>query len=259
MQLLLLIKLFASPSLIGLASLAGKRWGPNIAGMLGGMPLVAGPAVWVMWLMHGDAFTHDVIRAAPAGVWANVVYMLAMGWASAKFSWLPSLIIAWVAYLLTAYAIHQAALATTLWFSLAVMPALWLAAARLLPAPKIHSNTTPLPRIELITRMVAAAMLVIGLTAIAQTLGPTLTGIFTAAPVAATVIPAFTYAQTGRDALLLTLRGFLTGLFGFVAFFLILSHGLSLLGGWALFTAIVVGLLAGFVATRYAKPKAIVQ
>ncbi|WP_269532709.1 hypothetical protein [Chitinimonas sp. BJYL2] len=253
MTLVLAIKLFASPALIGLASLAGKRWGPNIAGLMGGLPLVGGPVVLALWLAHGGDFAADVARAAPAGVWANIVYMLLVGYASARWAWLVAIPVGWLGYLATCLLIDTSGLADALWLGLLVLPGLWLAATRWLPKPVAPPRPVHLPRIELIARMGAASALVLSLTAAADLFGPSLTGVFAGAPVAATVIPAFTFANSGRDALLLALRGFLTGLMGFTVFFLVLGHGAGPFGPWAAIPAVVAGIAVGLFATLLAR------
>lgn len=248
----LLVKLFAAPLLIGLASLAGRRWGPNVAGLLGGLPLVGAPVVLGVWLTHGAPYAEQVARTAPAGLWANIVYMLAVGWISARLRWYWAIPLGWAAYLAAALLVDVSGLATALWLGIAVIPGLWLAAMYGLPRPRKPPPRARLPRIELLTRMLAAAALVISLTAVSQTLGPELTGILAGAPVAAVVIPAFTFATAGRDALLLALRGFLTGLMGFAVFFLILAPAIPALGLLAFLPALLGGVAVGLLATRLA-------
>lgn len=253
MNTLLLIKLLASPALIGLASLAGRRWGPNVAGLLGGLPLVGGPVVLALWVAHGSAYAADVSLAAPVGVWANIVYMLMFGHASARLRWPGALALAWVGYLSCGLLLHGLGLAHNPWLGVAVIPGLWIAAVRWLPKPSAPPQAAHLPRIELLARMAAAAVLVLSLTGASAVLGPTLTGVFTGAPVAATVIPAFTFANAGRDALLLALRGFLTGLMGFSVCFLVLGYGIASMGAWAAVPASLAGIAVGLLATRLAK------
>lgn len=253
MSELLLIKLLVSPCLIGCASLAGKRWGPNIAGLLGGLPLVAGPLLLALWLMHGSSYAMQFVQSAPTGVWANISYMLVLGVVSARWAWYWALPIAWVAYLLTALGLSVSGFANSAYWGMAVVPGLWLAATRLLPKPSGIPNAPALPRIELITRMLAAAALVLSLSGVSAWFGPTLTGLLAGAPVAATVIPAFTFANAGRNALLLVLRGFLTGLMGFAIFFLILGYAMPIWGAAATVPALVLGVMAGFFATQMAR------
>jgi hypothetical protein len=96
----------------------------------------------------------------------------------------------------------------------------------------------------------AAAALVLSLTAATGLIGPSLTGILSGAPVAAVVIPAFTFARSGRDALLLSLRGFLIGLMGFVMFFLCLGHTLATWGLLSFIPAAIAAITVAGVATQ---------
>jgi len=253
LNLPLLIKLFASPAMIGLASLAGRRWGPNVAGLMGGLPLVGGPILAALWIVHGEAYAAQVALAAPAGVWANIIYMLAVGYASRRFGWAVSILLGWVGYLTGGILVNLSGLSHSLVFGLAVVPALWFTAVRFLPKPAAPPKPVHLPHSELITRMLAAATIVLSLTGASTLLGPTLTGVFTGAPVAATVIPAFTFVNSGRDALLLVLRGFLTGLMGFTVCFAALAVLIPLMGPWAALPALAAGIGVGLLATQMAR------
>ncbi|PHV13437.1 hypothetical protein [Chitinimonas sp. BJB300] len=253
MSVVFLVKVLAAPLMIAAASLAGKRWGPNIAGLMGGLPLVGGPVVLALWLSQGSAFATQVTLAAPVGVWANIAYMLLMAYASARFAWYIAIPIGWLGYVLAGLLLNEMGLAHSLWFGLAVLPGLWFAATRGLPKPAALPRVAHLPQIEIFTRMAAAAALVLSLTAVSSLFGPTLTGIFTGAPVAATVIPAFTFANAGRDALLLALRGFLTGLMGFTVFFYVLAYTIPLLDYWAFLPALLAGVAVGLLATKMAR------
>lgn len=246
----LAVKLFTSPALIGLASLAGRRWGPNIAGLMGGLPLVGGPIIVALWLEHGVGYAREVTLAAPAGLWANIVYMLVVGYASVRLRWYAAIPLGWTCYLAAALLIEDAGLAHSLAAGLAVVAGLWLAAVHLLPQPSAPPRPARLPPVELVARMATAAVLVFTLATVSQRLGPELTGVLSGAPVAAVVIPAFIHANSGRDALLLVLRGFLTGLMGFAVFCLVLGHTMAALGAAALAPALLAGIATGLLATR---------
>lgn len=248
----LAVKLFAAPALIGFASLAGRRWGPNVAGLLGGLPLVGAPVVLAVWLGHGAGYAETAARAAPAGLWANIVYMLVVGWTSARWRWWAAIPFGWLCYLGAALLIQASGHALSLVAGIAALPGLWIAARYVLPLPRALPPRVKLPPAELLARMGAAAVLVFSLSTAADLIGPELTGILSGAPVAAVVIPAFTFATAGRDALLLTLRGFLTGLIGFGVFFLILGHFAATLGYSAFLPAMLGGVATGLAATRLA-------
>ena len=53
---MLLLKLTIVPLFIALVTLAGKRWGTRLAGILGGLPVIAGPIVVILALEQGQAF-----------------------------------------------------------------------------------------------------------------------------------------------------------------------------------------------------------
>jgi hypothetical protein len=247
---LLAVKLLASPALIGAASLAGKRWGPNAAGLLGGLPLVGGPVIWALWISHGPAVAVDAARAAPTGVWATLAYLVALGHLSAVWPWHRAIPAGWCVYLLSALALQWAQLAHLLWAGVLVIPALLLAATRLLPQPRSASARGSLPPAELLARMLAAVALVLTLTSATALIGAQMTGLLAGAPVAATVIPAFLLAYSGREALLHALRGFLTGLTGFVVFFLALGQSVASLGVVSVLAATVLALATTAAAAR---------
>jgi hypothetical protein len=52
----LVLKLVLTPLLIGAASLAGRRWGPAIAGWLVGLPLTSAPVALFLALDLGIGF-----------------------------------------------------------------------------------------------------------------------------------------------------------------------------------------------------------
>ncbi|WP_432721864.1 hypothetical protein R0381_002039 [Jeongeupia wiesaeckerbachi] len=240
MSSVIAVKLFAGPLVIGLASLAGKRWGPAAAGLLGGLPLIAACVIAALWLEHGQDYALAAASAAPAGLWANIVYMLALGFASRRFGWPGMLACGWLIYLCTAVALAFGGLAHSLPLGVTALAGLLIAVGWLLP------RIVPLPKIEIATRMAAAFALVVSLTALTLPLGPALTGVLSAGPVAATVIPAFTLANAGRDAVLVQLRGFLTGLVGTGASLLCLAPLAAHLGGWAALPAAAIALGAGY-------------
>jgi len=65
---LLAAKLLLSPLCVVVVSLAGRRWGVAVAGVLGGLPVVAGPILLVETLIHGRDFGAD---AAAGPCWGS--------------------------------------------------------------------------------------------------------------------------------------------------------------------------------------------
>ena len=72
---MLLLKLTIVPLFIALVTLAGKKWGAQLAGLLGGLPVVAGPIVVFHAMEQGQAFG---VVASTSAI-ASVVALLAFG------------------------------------------------------------------------------------------------------------------------------------------------------------------------------------
>jgi hypothetical protein len=178
-----------------------------------------------------------------------MLYLLAFGRFSSRRRWFVALPMAWAVYLAAGLGLHASGLAAQPLVGLAVLPALFLAATRVLPHPMSASASARLPPQELFARMAAAVVLVLLLTTAADTLGPTFAGVFAGAPVAATVIPCFTLALAGYDAVLRVLRGFLAGQMGFVVFFAALTPCMPTLGALAWLVALAAGAAASVLGT----------
>jgi hypothetical protein len=67
---LLAAKILLSPLCVVAVSLAGRRWGMAVAGVLGGLPVVAGPILLVETLIHGRGFGADAFGLAVAAALA---------------------------------------------------------------------------------------------------------------------------------------------------------------------------------------------
>lgn len=242
----LIVKLLGGPTAILLASMAGRRWGPAAAGMLGGMPLLAACVVGALWLEYGRDYALDIASAAPAGLWANSAFMLTMAYASCSMSWRVMVACGWIVYFAIACLIAFSGFSNSLWMALSALGSL-VAAISLMPSPSGPPKIINLPRMEMLARMTAAFVMVAGLSLASQGLGPTLTGVLSGFPVVPTVIPAFTLAAGDRNAVLIQLRGFLAGRAGFSISFLVLVAFGREIGAWAVFPAVLSAL-----ATTYA-------
>ncbi|GGP28073.1 hypothetical protein [Silvimonas amylolytica] len=241
MNSVLIAKLFAGPIVIALASLAGKRWGPTIAGVIGGLPLIAACVMVTLWLAYGQDYTMTTAYSAPSGLWANAVYMIALGWSSRRFGWAGMLACGWLVYLAAAWTLAASGLAQQDWVRWGAIPALWIS-FYLLPRITEAPVARPLPHSELIARMAVALALVATLTTLSQQLGPSLTGVLSGGPVAATVIPAFTRARGDSNGVVYQVRGFLIGLIGFALSFLLLVPLAKHIGAWAALPSAVLAM-----------------
>jgi uncharacterized membrane protein (GlpM family) len=242
MSNVLIAKLIAGPLVIAATSLAGQRWGQQIAGLLAGLPSLALVIVSILWFEQGAIFARQTIEYAPIGLIANTVYMLLLAYASRYLSWPSTLIAAIAGYFVTAMLlvhfeaakIHYAGI-----FAFAFLALAYKAIPRVNHTPP----KKPLPKSELLARMLLAALLIMILSATAPALGAEYSGIFTGFPVASLILPAFTLALCGRDALLHQLKGFFLGLIGFAICFLLWPLGIAQFGFAALLPALLAAIL----------------
>ena len=92
----------------------------------------------------------------------------------------------------------------------------------------------------------------------AERFGPVVSGVLLSMPVTGSIMPPFTLALYGADAVARVTRGFIVGLSGFTAFFFVIAAGavsLGIAGGF--FAAIVAALVTSTIASRVLKVEAI--
>jgi hypothetical protein len=226
---LLLLKLTLAPGLVAATTLAGRRWGPRMAGWLGGLPVVVAPILLALALEHGRHFATLAAEGALISLLSLTLFILAYGWSARSMGWVPAAAIGWVAFGASTFALDHVDVAN--WVALVLVCASFAAAAWLLPRAPAEA-AAPAPRFDLLLRAGATAALVLLLTGLAGALGPRLSGLLASFPVLATVLAAFTHVQEGPAAAAQLLRGFATGLVAFAVFCfavaaLLPSHGIA--------------------------------
>src|SRR2546422_10904497 len=92
------LKLVLVPSFIGLVSLAGKRWGARFAGWLAGMPIVAGPILFLLWVERGAGFARAAAVYSLAAVASVIAYSTGYAWLSRRWAWPVALAGAYVVW-----------------------------------------------------------------------------------------------------------------------------------------------------------------
>ncbi len=284
------LKALLAPTFVVGASLAARRFGPRVGGLVGGLPVVAGPILLVYALEHGRGFAAHAAGGTLLGLVSLtgfvVVYgRLAVRWtgdtraerarwpaskrvrparwpgstAAERTRWPAAMLAGWGAFAVG-----------TLLFSALTVPAglaLGLACAgfalglALLPRPAGEPRApAPPPAWDLPLRAGCALALVLALTAAAGWLGPQLSGLLAPFPVITTVLATFTHAQRGAQDTVRLLRGMLTGFLAYALFCFTLAVSLRTLGtaaGFALAAAVAVLIQAGMIA-RTGRPATLV-
>ncbi len=219
---LLLLKLILTPSLIGAASLAGRKWGHAISGWLVALPLTTGPIVFLLALTHGSAFAARTAAGTLAGGFSLAAFVLVYARLAPRLPWLPTLAGATLAFGLMTLVMEN--------FTLPVVP-LWLGVIagfllviELLPRGLATNNSTEvLPRWDIPMRMIIATAFVVLITGVAPALGPHLAGLLSPFPLFTATLAAFGQHLHGPAAAIKVLRGLLMGLFSYATFMLTLS------------------------------------
>src|SRR4051812_24894517 len=165
---LLLLKLTLAPGLVTATTLAGRRWGPRIAGWLGGLPVVVAPILLAISLEHGRSFGARAAGGALLGLLSLTFFVLAYGWCARVMGWLPAAAIGWAAFAAGTLLLDQVDVPNLA--ALVLVCVSFALTAVLLP----HAPAEPAgaaPRDDLILRAVATAGLVLALTGLAGALG----------------------------------------------------------------------------------------
>jgi hypothetical protein len=247
----LALKLLLAPLLVVASSLAGRRWGPRLAGILVVLPIVAGPILLILYLDHDSEFAANAARAATLGIVPLAAFALIFAYLSTRHGWLVILLTGWVTVLVADLALSRIAVPAGIALLLALL-ALHGSGALL---RRMHSPPPPAaatPWWDLPARAIATAVLVVLLTGFAAFLGPALTGALAPFPIALSVVCAFAVAQSGHAGVLALLRGIVPGLDGFALFcFLVavLINRMSATAAFSLATAAAV-IFAVILATR---------
>ena len=217
-MLVALLELVVAPALVGASTLAARRWGQGIGGLVSAFPAIVGPVLLIAAHEHGSAFAARTASGTLLGLVALSGFALAYGHTALRAGWRASLAAGWataaaIAVLLGAVeAGPLAGLAAATLSLLVARRALPRGAATLGPAP------APAPRWDLALRMVLTAVLVVLLAAAASRLGPVVGGVLAALPALASILAVFTHEQHGPEALVSLLRGMISGMAGFVVF-----------------------------------------
>jgi uncharacterized membrane protein (GlpM family) len=219
-------KILLAPTFVVGASLAARRYGAKIGGLVGGLPVVAGPILLVFALSHGRAFAADAAGGTLLGIVSLLAFIVVYARVAGRVRWGASLILGWGAFF-----VMTAILSTV---TVGVDPALGVVlgavALTLVALPQVRGSQPSAashPAWDLPLRALSALALVLALTALAGQLGAKLSGLLAPFPVIASVLAVFTHAQHGEQDLLRIMRGFVVGLVAYALFCFALAVSLG--------------------------------
>ena len=261
---MLMLKLLLAPALVVASSLAGRRWGPALAGTLVALPIVAGPILGIACLEHGPGFTARAAGASLLGLVSLALFTVLFAMLSRvrrTAHWTVTLLLAWAGCLVADFTLSLLSVPplVALCLSLAATACGVKALSRIdadanpdadvMPTappspPPPPPPSSPPPPWDLPARAAATALLVTALTTTAAQLGPDMTGVLAPFPIGTSVVATFALAQGGPAVAVATLRGVLRGLWGFAAFCFLVAVLAEPLGGGGAFAAAVTCTIA---------------
>jgi hypothetical protein len=240
---IVLLKLLLAPLLVVASTLAGRRWGPETAGILVALPIVAGPILFITHQQHGADFAAAAASASLLGLVALAAFAVVFTWTARRSGWLATVGTSWVAVL--AVDVGLSRVHVGVFGALVVTLVATMFATILMPRaleegrPRLPSS----PSWDLPGRAIVTGILVLTVTTASSALGPQWTGLLAPFPIATSVVAAFVHAQYGFTVTARTLAGALAGLFAFAAFCFLVAVLVRPLGS----AAFVLGAVAAVV------------
>ncbi|QXI40525.1 hypothetical protein [Pseudomonas xantholysinigenes] len=236
---LLYLKLLVTPLLMWAISLAARRWGSLLGGLLSGLPITSGLVMTFLSLEQGTAFALGAVPGALGGLAAVQATYACYVLATRKVGLAPAVLLALLFYSLAAYAFtHWGNLYVSVTVALLLIGVLIHTSAR---EPKPDTLARPRHRYwEIPLRMVSATALLMITTSLASWLGPATSGMLAPIPVIAWPLMVFAHVQGGRAGMAAMVRGNAIGAVGVIAFYLAVAALLEALGIGATITLAMV-------------------
>ncbi|WP_223554493.1 hypothetical protein [Pseudomonas sp. BF-R-01] len=252
---MLLLKLLVIPGFLLLISLAGKRWGPSVAGWLSGLPVVVGPILFFLAIEQGEVFAAQSATAALSAMFAMIAFCVTYAQVAQRAGWPWALTVSLLVW--ATAAVVLSVIPPSLVFSVIAAATALLAAPYLFP--KVQPIVSgPAPKSDkLLLRMIAGALLTLAVTWLASTVGERWSGLLAVFPVLGSVMAVFSQQTRGPAFTAALLRATATGMYSFSAFCLVLALTLPGMGlkAFGLGVAVSVAML-GVTRRLLAKPVA---
>ncbi|HEY5292888.1 MAG TPA: hypothetical protein VIJ43_11305 [Burkholderiales bacterium] len=218
---MLALKLLLVPAFLLLISLAGRRWGPAVAGWLAGLPVLTGPILFLLALENGPGFAAAAATVSLSAVFGAVAFILTYARVCARRSPLLSLLAGLVIWSCAAVLLTR--LRLTNFISLGIALLALVIAPKLFPRISTPISTAALPKWELPLRLLAGAAITLAVTSLAAAIGPAWSGMFAVFPVITIVLSVFSHRASGPAFTTILLRAMIWGLYALTSFCLTLA------------------------------------
>lgn len=239
----LVLKLVLTPALIGLISLAGRRWGHTVSGLLVGLPLTSGPLVFFVTLSQGASFATATAMGILAGTISQAAFCVTYSRLAFRCGWVISFLLSSGVFIGFTLVLQAFTLPLVPLYALVILFLILALRLSSRNAAPVSQSVPPLPRWDIPARMLVATTYLVVLTSLAPTIGPHLTGLLSPFPLYAAILAVFAHHLQGPAPAVRVVNGLLVGLFGFATFFLVLSGLLPVVGTAVAFAAAILTVL----------------
>jgi hypothetical protein len=220
-MLFFLIRVLLAPLAVVAGTLAQRRFGYAVSGLILGLPLTSLPLLWLVALQHGTAFASSMTGALLVGSIAEAVVLWLYARLTIHLSPSFALVGALGAFALAAEAVNLLRLSALL---AGIITAIGFAAAlRWWPATA-SGDALNQGRSLLWLRVVLSAVFTIVLVALAGRLGPVLSGLIDALPAMSLMMAFTTHQEHGSGASSRFLHGVTRGSFSYLAAMIVLAE-----------------------------------
>lgn len=225
------LQLIIIPLVVVTGTLAQRRFGHAVAGLIIGLPLASLPMLLLITLQRGTKFATSMSNADLIGSVAEVAVILVYVLAARRFSPTITLLSALGAFVLSAGALHWLTLPTILAGVVAVLA--FMVALRFWPI--INHEVIVGGRDRLLLRVVLSGGFGLLVLVLAGPIGPGFTGLAAALPVSSLVMAFVTHQGHGANASSRLLQGVARGSYSYIAAIFTFTEALSTGSAWIAF------------------------
>lgn len=236
----LFLRAVATAAVVVGVTIAVERMGAVIGGALGGLPIVIGPGFFFLLQEQSTDFVVGAAISSLIALTASQAFLT--GYIVVARLSPAAILAASTCWLLAALLLSQAPASS--WFGAGLF-FVSTALGRFLTRGFDHTHRKVRVRggwLLLLSRGIAAGLLVAGVTAAADRIGDLWTGFLMTYPIAMTVISVTVHQRSGADIVVATLRSMMLGIGSIAAFTFTLAVALSPFGEfWAFVAALAAG------------------
>jgi uncharacterized membrane protein (GlpM family) len=245
---LLALKLVLVPVFLAALTVAGRVWGPSVAGWLAGLPVVAGPIVLLLALERGPSFAAQASAASIAAIAASEAFNFAYAWTCRRVAWPLALVVGMAGWIGAAIVLTQLPVGLA-WAGAAACAAVAVSQSGL-PRVTGHVPAARPGLRDLAVRMLAGALLTVVVTTLSASMGATWSGLLSVFPLLGIVLAVSAQREDGADFVALLMRGMVIGRASFAAFFAVTATLLPRYGVWISFACAALASIVVHGATR---------